>query len=81
MLVRAFPRARVVVIATGALPFAVPLAARVKFTVAGLAETVSDSASIAFKATVAVFELEPGRLRLVSSKPRVPTLPGVFVPS
>src|ERR1700738_5370121 len=57
MLVRALLNAQVVVIATGALPFTVPLGTRVKFTVAGAAETVSDSASTAFNATVALFEL------------------------
>ena len=58
MLVRALPRVQVVVIATGALPFEVPEEASVKFTVAGLAETVRDSARTAFRLTVAVFEFK-----------------------
>src|ERR1700733_4439248 len=56
ILVRALARVQVVVIATGWFPFEVPLAARVKFTVAGLAETVSDSAMTALRLTVAAVE-------------------------
>src|ERR1700674_925852 len=37
---------------TALLPFAVPFGTRVKFTVLGAADSVSDSASVAFRATV-----------------------------
>src|SRR5882672_2851313 len=57
MLTRALPNAQVVVITTGALPLVVPVGASgVKFTVAGPAATVSDSARTALSATVATLE-------------------------
>jgi hypothetical protein len=42
--------------ATGALPTAVPPATSVKLTVLGVAETLMDSASVAFSVMVTVFE-------------------------
>src|SRR5579871_1977530 len=55
-VVRVFASAQEVVMLTGALPFAGPLAARVKFTVAGPAATVRDSPRTACKFTVALLE-------------------------
>jgi hypothetical protein len=50
-------RTQVVVIATGTLPVAVPPATRLKVIVVGVAETLIDSARVAFRVTVTVFEL------------------------
>src|ERR1700730_5168961 len=81
MLVLALANAQVVVIATGALPFEVPLAARVKFTVAGLADTVSDSARTAFRATVAVLELSAWAFETwvtITANPKTPRMIRTF---
>src|SRR6267142_5832340 len=76
MLTRALPNAQVVVITTGALPLVVPLGASgVKFTVAGPAATVSDSARTAFSATVATLEFSAWALEAWPIAIAIPSAP------
>ena len=56
------------------LPFAVPLGTSVKFTVAGAAATVNDSAKTALRLTVATLELsacarDAGEIAATSANP------------
>src|ERR1043166_1655875 len=80
MLVRVLPRAHVVVTVMLELPFAVPFGTNVKFTVAGAAATVSDSARTAFRFTLATLELscarEAGEKAAASASP--PTIIQAF---
>jgi hypothetical protein len=79
MAARLEERIQVVVMATGTLPTAVPPAIRLKFTLEGETETLSDSESVAFRATVAVLELTWPRVARQARHPANPSIKQILL--